>query len=198
MAWRAARWSRCSRRRRRPQGARWWAKSSRHTWTCTSACSSWSPWPRARAPWRALPTQTLPQALPANPGPSHPQAGLSARRAPLRCCGGGADDAQDLGRSAGSGLFGAEAAAGGASTRGAGRAGAVREVGRSRRWGVRALARLQRPPARTHRNRCACDVLAWFDTTLMTLLAPSLLRSCHRPCSTECDESAECFELAEI
>ena len=108
---------------------------------------------------------------------------------------GGADD---LGRSAGSELFGAEAAAGGASTRGTGREGATREVGRSRRWGVRALARLQRPPARTHRNRCVCEVLAWYDTTLMPFLALSLLQSCHCPCSTECDDCVECFELAKI
>ena len=94
---------------------------------------------------------------------------------------GGADDAQDPGRSAGLGLFGAEAAAGGTSDRGRARDGGEREVGRSRRWGVRALARLQRPPARTHRNRCACGVLVWCDTTSVTLLEPSLLRELSLP-----------------
>lgn len=129
--------------------------------------------------------------------PTSPSRALAPPGQPVSAPGaatlllGGADDAQDLGGSAGSRLFGAEAAAGGASTRSTGRGGAIREVGRSRRWGVRALARLQRPSARTHRNRCACEVPAWFDTTLTTFMALSLLQSWRCPCSTECDELAK-------
>ena len=39
-----------------------------------------------------------------------------------------------------------------------GGAGGGRQVGVSRRWGVRALAKLQAPPARTRRNRSAAEL----------------------------------------
>lgn len=39
-----------------------------------------------------------------------------------------------------------------------GGAGGGRQVGVSRRWGVRALAKLQTPPARTRRNRSASEL----------------------------------------
>ena len=52
-------------------------------------------------------------------------------------------------------LGGSERTAGGAGGRVDAGSGGGRQVGVSRRWGVRALAKLQAPPARTRRNRSA-------------------------------------------
>ena len=57
-----------------------------------------------------------------------------------------------------------------------GGAGGGRQVGVSRRWGVRALAKLQAPPARTRRNRSASEPWVCARQALARQVLPARVR----------------------
>ena len=79
-------------------------------------------------------------------------------RAPAEPTNPGASWALERPSGAAPALGGSGRAAGEAGGGVRGGAGGGRQVGVSRRWGVRALAKLQAPPARTRRNRSASEL----------------------------------------